>query len=116
MKDLHKLDQYRVPHPIWRQDSCFGSFKVFVSGRAFYLLASVDEISKGDFWEHISVTPKNQKRCPTWDEMCYIKELFFEDEEECIQFHPKKSEYVNKHEYCLHIWRPVNGRLVSLPE
>ena len=60
MKDLHKLDQYRVPHPVWRQDSFFGSFKVFVSGRAFYVLASVDEISKGDLWEHISVTPKNQ--------------------------------------------------------
>ena len=91
MKDLHKLDQYRVPHPVWRQDSFFGSFKVFVSGRAFYVLASVDEISKGDLWEHISVTPKNQKRCPTWDEMCAIKDMFFEDEEECIQFHPRKA-------------------------
>src|SRR5271166_4006361 len=53
--------------------------------------------------EHVSVSLPN--RCPTWNEMCHIKRLFWEDEEECIQFHPKKSEYVNLHAHCLHMWR-----------
>jgi hypothetical protein len=38
--------------------------------------------------------------------MCFIKDLFFKDEEEVIQFHPKKSEYVNIHPYVLYMWRP----------
>lgn len=58
---------------------------------------------KADNWEHVSVSLKN--RCPNWEEMSYIKNLFWDEEETVIQFHPKKSEYVNMHPYCLHLWR-----------
>jgi hypothetical protein len=54
-------------------------------------------------FEHASVSLKH--RNPTWNEMCFVKDLFWEDEECCIQFHPRKSEYVNLHEHCLHIWK-----------
>ena len=54
-------------------------------------------------WEHVSVSFKD--RDPTWAEMCAVKDIFWKDEEECIQIHPKKSEYVNIHPHCLHIWR-----------
>ena len=40
--------------------------------------------------------------------MCAIKDMFFEPEEECVQFHPKK---INIAQNCLHIWRPVDGVL-----
>ena len=43
--------------------------------------------------------------------MCKIKELFFEDEEVVMQLHPKKSEYVNNHEHCLHLWRPIDSEI-----
>ena len=45
-------------------------------------------------------------KTPSWDQMCKMKEIFFEDEEECIEYHPKKSEYITAHPHCLHIWRP----------
>jgi hypothetical protein len=54
-------------------------------------------------WEHVSVSLTT--RCPTWEEMCYVKSLFWEDDETVAQFHPKKSEYKNFHPYCLHMWR-----------
>lgn len=110
MKNLHKLDQFREPHPFWPQTDTAGSFRVYVKGRSFYVLASTDGI-----WEHISVTPKNQKRCPTWEEMSSIKDMFFNPEEEAVQFHPKRSKYVNRSEYCLHIWRPTDGNLMRMP-
>lgn len=59
--------------------------------------------SFGEGWEHVSVSYNN--RCPTWDEMCRVKEAFFLPEEVVIQYHPRKSEYVNHHPYCLHLWR-----------
>lgn len=59
--------------------------------------------SSGEGWEHVSVSLK--KRCPTWDEMCRIKNMFWNDEETVVQYHPPKSEYVNTHPYCLHLWR-----------
>lgn len=65
-------------------------------------------------WEHVSVSTKH--RCPNWIEMCFVKDLFFEDEETVIQFHPPKSQYVNCHPYVLHMWRPVDQPLPLPPK
>lgn len=54
-------------------------------------------------WEHVSVSLQN--RCPNWKEMSFIKDLFWDEEECVVQFHPPKSEYVNHHPHCLHMWR-----------
>ena len=40
--------------------------------------------------------------------MCYVKGLFWEDHECVMQLHPPKSDYVNNHPYCLHMWRPLD--------
>jgi hypothetical protein len=37
--------------------------------------------------------------------MCRVKDMFFEPEEVVVQYHPRHSEYVNRHPYCLHLWR-----------
>lgn len=63
-------------------------------------------------WEHVSVSTKT--RCPTWEEMTYIKGLFWGDYETVIQFHPPRSQYVDFHPYCLHLWKPV-GINIQLP-
>lgn len=59
--------------------------------------------STGGGWDHVSVSWR--KRCPTWEEMCEIKKIFFHPEEICVEYHPPESEYVNQHPYCLHMWR-----------
>lgn len=56
-------------------------------------------------WEHVSVVPYAKRITPDWYAMCKVKEIFFDDEEAVIQVHPKKSEYVNNLENCLHLWR-----------
>ena len=56
--------------------------------------------------EHVSV--QLQRKLPTWEEMCEIKDIFWEDEEMVVQIHPKKSEYVNITD-ALHLWRPKDG-------
>ncbi len=61
--------------------------------------------SDGEGWEHVSVSLP--QRCPTWDEMAFIKSLFWDAEDLVVQFHPPASEYVNCHPYCLHLWRKV---------
>lgn len=116
MKDLTTLDKYRQRQDEKRiyganGDSGNGIFKVFVNGKSFYIVAS-----NGGGWEHVSVSPCNRKRqtCPTWDEMCAIKDLFFDEEETVVQYHPPKSDYVNMHPYCLHLWRPI-GREIPRP-
>lgn len=56
-------------------------------------------------WEHVSVS--TPVRCPTWEEMHFVKGLFWEAEDCVLQFHPPQSEYINNHPYVLHLWRPV---------
>ncbi|MDR1409749.1 MAG: hypothetical protein LBJ12_05730 [Oscillospiraceae bacterium] len=69
--------------------------------------------SWGGGWEHVSFS--HAKRCPTWDEMCEIKDIFWCDEECVVQFHPPKSEYVNNFPYCLHLWKKIGGRFETPP-
>lgn len=69
--------------------------------------------SWGGGWEHVSMDGKN--RMPTWEEMCQLKDMFFVEEECCVQYHPPKSEYVNNIPYCLHIWKPIEKYSVILP-
>ena len=61
--------------------------------------------SDGMGWEHVSVSLSH--RTPVWREMCFIKDLFWDGEDVVIQYHPKKSENANRHDNCLHLWRPV---------
>ena len=118
MKDLTTLDKFRLRDEELRiygthGDSGNGVFKVFVEGRSFYCIAS-----NGGGWEHVSVSPCSSKRksCPTWDEMCAIKDMFFEPEECVVQYHPAKAEYVNNHPLCLHLWRPQHTELPAPPK
>lgn len=65
-------------------------------------------------WEHVSVS--TETRCPTWEEMCKVKSLFWDDDDVVVQLHPSKSDYVNNHRYCLHLWRKKDtNRFVELP-
>ena len=69
--------------------------------------------SNGCGFEHLSVS--TPARTPTWDEMCKMKEIFWKDDEVCMQIHPKKEEYVNNHNYCLHIWKPIDKEIPMPP-
>ena len=60
--------------------------------------------SFGGGWDHVSASLR--ERCLTWDEMCMIKSMFFNDTECVIQYHPPKEQYVNIHEHVLHLWKP----------
>lgn len=69
--------------------------------------------SEGMGWQHVSVSRSD--RCPTWEEMCEVKDLFFGPDEWVVQFHPARDQYVNVHPYCLHLWRPIDGAIQTPP-
>lgn len=70
--------------------------------------------SDGEGWEHISVSLNH--RCLTWDEMCYIKSLFWGVDDCVVQYHPPETEYINNHKYCLHLWRPMDEVMPMPPK
>ena len=76
--------------------------------------AAVVVWSWGGGWDHVSVS--FSKRCPTWDEMCKVKDAFFRDDECCVEYHPAKKDYVNFWPYCLHIWKPQTEEIPKHPK
>ena len=121
MKDLNTLNAFRkIDCELIITGGCKlgaelsksnGIFEVRVAGKWFRCHAS-----DGGGWEHVSVVPLSGKGIPTWEVMCAIKEMFFKDEEAVMQIHPKKSEYVNVHKNCLHLWRPTDAEMPLPPK
>lgn len=89
-----------------------GAFILKAGGATLHVIASSGVPGTELAWEHVSVSA--QGRCPTWSEMCYIKDLFWDAEETVVQYHPPKSTYVNVHPHCLHLWKQT-GVYVPLP-
>lgn len=85
-----------------------GLFKIPFGGKKFNVIAS-----HGGGWEHVSVD--GGKCTPTWKEMCFIKSLFFDENDCVIQYHPPKSKYVNALSTCLHLWRPIWAEIPMPP-
>ena len=126
MRDLKQLSEFKVENPL--QDAMLKILACVSSDEANDLVPQTYLIpgDKVDYWvlvssslgwDHVSVSIRAKDgtpvaRCPRWDEMCFIKEKFFEDTEYVCQYHPSKNQYVNNHPYVLHLWRPTD---VPLP-
>lgn len=107
MRDLSHLDPFRIPLMGDMGDSTNGAFRLKIKGETYTVIAS-----DGGGWEHVSIAHKH--KIPSWKTMCDLKDLFFGGDEVVMQLHPKKSEYVNNHENCLHLWRPTR-EVIPIP-
>lgn len=69
-------------------------------------------------WEHVSVHRlfDGKPYTPTWDDMCFIKKMFWDDEDLAVQYHPPKSEHVNQFPWALHLWRHVSIEMPRPPK
>lgn len=105
-------EKHRVREGRLASDERFGRNGAFDvplrRGQRVFVIAS-DQMG----WEHVSVSRRD--RAPLWEEMCEIKDLFWEPEDCVVQFHPPHSEYVNNHPRCLHLWRPTGGIVIPMP-
>ncbi len=105
---FHVIENNRITKGNYRSDASYGNNGAFEINRGrttFCILAS-----DGEGWEHLSVhcISEGKDRTPTWSEMCFIKDLFWDKTDCVIQYHPAESEYVNTHKHTLHLWRPTS--------
>ena len=108
-------EKYRVRRPVAQNSPPGANYGVFFIPRVskagpfrLTVIASTD----GE-WEHVSVSLP--RRCPTWEEMCFVKSLFWDAEDCVVQFHPPASSYVNFHSHCLHLWRNCSTHFPQPP-
>ena len=106
------IEQYRIKRGPFASDETYGNNGIFlIPGPKGVKLKIV--VSEGSGWDHVSVSRAD--KTPDWDEMCFVKNLFFGPDETVIQYHPCKREYVNYHAFCLHMWRPQDVELPVPP-
>jgi len=111
---LHHVEMARVRDGVMASDETFGPNGMFMFKRERGHKTELKVISSdGGGWEHVSVS--TETRCPTWDEMNFIKDLFWGDDECVMQLHPPRSDWVNNHQYCLHLWRPIGAEIPRPP-
>ena len=116
------IEPYRIQIPEFmttKTGDPFGAFVIPYKNQVLRCIACAGSVAKKEQgskygWDHVSVS--TSKRCPTWDEMNYIKDLFFSPNETVVQFHPAVSEYVNLHVYTLHLWRPLFAKIPLPPK
>jgi hypothetical protein len=120
-----KLEAARVtPESMrgYRNEGLEGFFQIWgPCAQELTIISSLGDDPICEGWEHVSVS--TPRRCPNWVEMCFVKDLFWAENECVVQFHPKKAAYINNHPFVLHMWKNVNfefptppGILVGLPE
>jgi len=109
-----ELERYRVrdgPNAS-RSMEDFGAFVIpGPCGQDLRVIASPGSLEIP--WEHVSIS--TPRRCPNWQEMCFIKDWFWDAEEIVMQLHPPRSRWINTHPYCLHLWRPTNDAIPLPP-
>ena len=110
---MHTPNKYRIrTGPLGSDDSIgnLGAFQIPVSAKSKRCFKVISSDEAG--WEHVSVSLPD--RTPTWDEMCAIKDMFWDADDCVIQYHPPRSSYISNQPHCLHLWRLV-GHDIPMP-
>ncbi len=110
-KNGRHLNKFRKWHPLYGDSMadllqsyfvikpCLEWLHVISSGESLET-----EVFRVESWEHVSVS--HPGRCPTWQEMDAIKDLFWTERETVMQLHVPKAKHVNLATTCLHLWKP----------
>lgn len=111
---MKAIDEIFETNKLWYIEPAFGfGYSAYVKLPDCGTCSVVFSDNEGGY-EHVSVSPKKQFNIPSWNDMCILKDIFFKDDEEVYQIHPKKSEYVNIQNNCLHLWKPIGHELGEL--
>lgn len=110
-----ELEQWRIRGGPYASDTSYGNNGAFIVPCVPHRSTLKLLMSDQEGWEHVSVSVHRQKRLPTWEEMCWVKELVWRPDERVVQYHPPEAEYVRAHPYVLHLWRPIDAKLPYPP-
>lgn len=103
--------RYGLPHPKgeWRIRN-IDVDGVHYSRYDVSLIISVAKEKDGRLWCHLSVALPYST--PSYKMLCDLKEEFLGPDRKAIQVFAPKSEHINIHPNCLHLWCCLEGDLI----
>ena len=116
MSDWTYLNKFRIRSGPYASDPSYGFDGAFVLSKPGEARGICVVASNGMDWKHVSVSfGSRSTKTPSWETMCWVKDLFWDDEDWVVQFHPAKSEHVNFHPGCLHLFQPTESVMPTPP-
>lgn len=106
MKDIKEIERF-IPYKRQILGGTYGTELVIGTKKGSVIFSN----NEGGY-EHVSFSPYSGKM-PSWEDMCALKDIFWNDDEEVYQIHPPKNEYVDLQDNCLHLWKPINGKRLN---
>jgi len=79
----------------------------FSSGDGLRVIFSASHEADGKRWIHVSFS--RPTRLPSWDDLRKVKDIFIGTDRLAVQVLPRKRDYVNHHEFTLHLWSCIDG-------
>lgn len=120
MKRTEQIKQLLTDKKLWFQVYSSGDdgleIAFVVDNRMFCCIASW-----GLGWDHVSVHmetlkgPQTCRQIPLWDDMCLVREIFFNPNEWAMQLHPPESKNISVYNEALHLWRPQRKPIPKPP-
>lgn len=124
-RTLQRLHQVNPPSPFpvvfspntkrIQSDSLCQSFRVYpraVGQSAMTVICSICIEADGLLWYHVSFS--YPERIPEYKDVCFVREWFVPEHLPAYQVHPPRDQHINHHQYCLHLWVPMEGQ--ELPD
>jgi hypothetical protein len=81
-------------------------FEMFEQPLRGLKVARTVETYEGQRWLHVSLSRRSQ--LPSYEDMKLVKHAFIGDDRAAYQVFARAAEHVNVHEFCLHLWCPLD--------
>lgn len=109
---FHVPEKHRIIKGKLASDSSIGNNGAFsIFAKRFPVNLHITASDKNGF-EHVTVAVSDKRKkgnqSPTWEEMQYVKTIFWDDFDTVIQYHPWKNDYINGQKNRLHLWRIID--------
>lgn len=79
----------------------------YFSGDRLGVILSARTEADSKRWLHVSVS--RPSRLPSWADVQRVKDIFVGPQKLAVQVLPRKGDYVNMHQHCLHLWSCLDG-------
>jgi hypothetical protein len=71
------------------------------------VIMSVEDRRPGGIWWHISIA--HPLGLPSWEQLVEVKEAFMGKEVKAMHLLPPRSQWMNVHPHCMHLWVRLDG-------
>lgn len=98
----------------WRMIKQWGVGYALQDSTGLRVIIDCERKADERFWVHVSVS--RERHVPSHGDMVRVKEVFLGIARYAYAVYPPRSEYVNIHPNCLHLWALAEGNGQALPE